>query len=109
MLYQLIYLIFCRKAFQTMCSAYNRTIYPTQILKNILLYDSIDVLLSDLEYYGIYQTNQINRESVLFTKISFLGSKGTVSEIFPNCDLSLWLFKYLVPYYTIDRCIMFNE
>lgn len=74
-----------------MCSAYNKNLYPTPILKEILMYESIDVLLSDLDYYGIH-TNQIDKESVLFTKMSFLASKGTVSV---NLDGSYGLWSFI--------------
>jgi hypothetical protein len=69
--------LFFRKTLQIMSTAYHskNLVFPTKVLKDILLYGTTEELLQDCKYYGITG----DKECIYLTKQSFDVTKTAVS------------------------------
>ncbi|KAJ8947784.1 hypothetical protein NQ317_003564 [Molorchus minor] len=67
-----------RKALETMSVAYNskNLSFPVQLLKELLLYDTEEQLISDCRYYGL----EVQNNGVYFSKSLFDLKKSTTPQ-----------------------------
>lgn len=55
--------------------------FPLTVLKDLLLYESIEEIKENCQYYGL----KVTETSVCFIKTDFVEAQNTVSRSFVNC------------------------